>query len=89
MNKNDQELAHRIKIKFGTSPNEPSEYQIQQIKVAIQTLVSKGVSLPQISQNDFATIVKKYCPSVGSHSYSGADASDLITLLQMATKTGK
>ena len=86
MNKNDQELAHRIKMKFGTSPNEPSEYQIQQIKAAIQTLVSKGASL---SQSDFSSIVKKYCPSAGSYFYGGADTSDLITLLQMATKTGE
>ena len=86
MNKNDQELAHLIKMKFGTPPNEPSEYQIKQIKAAIQTLISEGVSL---SQSDFASIVKKYCPSAGSYFYRGADTSDLITLLQMATKTGE
>lgn len=80
---NDQELAHRIKIKFGTSPNEPTSYQLEKIKQDIQVLVAKGITP---SEKDWADIVKRYCPDAGSYFYKGADTSDLITLMQLATK---
>jgi len=85
MNSNDQTLAHRIKLKFGTAPNEPSDYQLLQIKKEIQALVNKGITP---SASDWASIVKKHCPNAGSYFYGGADTSDLVTLLQMATKPG-
>ncbi|MCK9394459.1 MAG: hypothetical protein M0Q44_02585 [Methylobacter sp.] len=83
MNMNDQELAHRIKIKFGTAPNNPTEIQLDGIKRDIQALVDKGITP---SEKDWVLIVKKYCPEAGSYGYAGADTSDLITLLQLATK---
>lgn len=79
----DQELAHKIKIKFGTAPNEPTSYQLEKIKQDIQALVAKGITP---SAKDWADIVKKYCPDAGSYIYKGADTSDLITLMQLATK---
>lgn len=83
MNTNDQKLAHYIKIKFGTAPSEPTSYQLGKIKQDIQALVAKGITP---SAKDWADIVKKYCPDAGSYIYKGADTSDLITLLQLATK---
>jgi hypothetical protein len=80
---NGQELAHQIKIKFGTGPNEPNSYQLGKIKQEIQSLVAKGITP---SAKDWADIVKKYCPDAGSYIYKGADTSDLITLMQLATK---
>ena len=47
MNTNDQELAHRIKIKFGTAPNNPTELQLRWIKRDIQALVDKGITHPK------------------------------------------
>ncbi|MDL0433992.1 hypothetical protein QPM17_22890 [Marinobacter sp. TBZ242] len=79
----DQELAHRIKIKFGTAPTEPTSYQLDKIKQDIQALVAQGLTP---SEKDWADIVKKYCPDAGSYLYKGADTSDLITLMQLATK---
>jgi len=79
----DQELAHKIKIKFGTAPNEPTSYQLEKIKQDIQALVAKGITP---SAKDWADIVKKYCPDAGIYIYKGADTSDLITLMQLATK---
>lgn len=79
----DQELAHKIKIKFGTSSNEPTSYQLEKIKQHIQALVAKGITP---SEKDWADIVKKYCPDAGSYLSKGADTSDLITLMQLATK---
>ncbi|WP_226611403.1 hypothetical protein [Marinobacter nauticus] len=79
----DQELAHKIKIKFGTAPNDPTSYQLERIKQDIQSLVAKGVTP---SESDWAEIVKKYCPGAGNYAYKGADTSDLITLMQLATK---
>lgn len=80
---NDQELARIIKIKFGTDPNSPTSSQLEKIKQDIQNLVSRGITP---SEKDWAEIVKKHCPSAGSYIYKGADNSDLITLLQLATK---
>lgn len=79
----DKELAHRLKIKFGTAPYEPTSYQLEKIKQDIRQLIEKGIT-PTIS--DWARIVKKYCPNAGSYGYYGADTSDIITLMQLATK---
>lgn len=80
---NDQELAHKLKIKFGTAPNEPTSIQLEKIKQDIRVLVQKGV-IP--TESDWASIVKKHCPDAGNYGYYGADTSDLITLMQLATK---
>ncbi|MBP6437606.1 MAG: hypothetical protein KA288_09430 [Paludibacteraceae bacterium] len=79
----DQELSHKIKLKFGTAPNEPTSYQLERIKQDIQALVAKGITP---SARNWDEIVKKYCPDAGSYTYKGVDTSDLITLIQLATK---
>jgi len=79
----DQDLAHQIKIKFGTAPSEPTSYQLERIKQDIQALVSRGTTP---SEKDWAEIVEKHCPGAGSYAYKGADTADLITLMQLATK---
>ncbi|EJI1394757.1 hypothetical protein NDL37_004524 [Vibrio parahaemolyticus] len=79
----DQELAHRIKLKFGTAPEQPNAAQLNNIKRDIQALVDKG-KVP--NEDDWFEIVKKYCPDAGNYVYLGADNSDLITLMQLATK---
>lgn len=84
MNRNDQTLAHRIKIKFGTAPNEPSDFQLSQIKAALKDILNNGKTP---SKSDWDLIVKKYCPGAGKYFYGGADTSDLVALLQLATKT--
>lgn len=83
MNRNDQELAHKLKIKFGTAPNEPSPDQLQEIKADISELVNKGI-IP--SESNWTAIVQKHCPNAGGYFYKGIDTSDLITLLRLATK---
>ncbi len=80
---NDQELAHRLKIKFGTALNEPTSFQLEKIKQDVKALLAKGITP---SESDWAEIVKKHCPGAGSYQYKGADTSDLITLMQLATK---
>ncbi|MDP2128310.1 MAG: hypothetical protein Q8K97_13135 [Pseudohongiella sp.] len=80
---NDQNLAHQLKIKFGTAPSEPTSYQLERIKHDIQALVSRGITP---SEKDWAEIVEKYCPDAGRYAYKGADTSDLTTLMQLATK---
>ena len=79
----DQDLAHRIKIKFGTAPNNPTSLQLERIKRDIQALVAKGVTP---SEKDWAEVVQEHCPGAGTYLYKGADTSDLITLMQLATK---
>ncbi|MGK0270649.1 MAG: hypothetical protein ACI88H_001296 [Cocleimonas sp.] len=83
MNQSDQQLAHTLKIKYGTAPSEPNEQQLAAIKMDIQTLVNQGRSP---TENDWQEIVTRHCPDAGRYKYAGADNSDLVTLLQMATK---
>ncbi len=77
----NQELGYKLKIKFGTP--ELTSYQILCIKNDIKSLVARGVTPTEI---DWAEVVKRHCPQAGSYFYKGADTSDLITLLQLATK---
>jgi hypothetical protein len=79
----DQELALAIKLKFGTAVNSPSECQLHGIKQDVRLLVDKGI-IP--SNSDWFEIVKKHCPETGKYFYKGLDNSDLIILLQLATK---
>jgi hypothetical protein len=82
MNSSDRELAHRIKLKFGTPPQSPTEYELSNIKLELQALVNSGI-VP--SEHDWFSIVSKYCTGTGRYSYHGLDNSDLVTLLQLAT----
>lgn len=82
MNQSDQKLAHGIKLKFGTPPQSPTEYELSNIKRELKALVDRGV-VP--SEHDWFSIVSKYCPDAGRCSYRGLDNSDLVTLLQLAT----
>ena len=83
MNINDQELAHRIKLKFGTAPQGPSEYQLSRIKADILAIAArKGIP----TEEDWFSVVKQHCPDAGNYVYMGEDNSDLITLLLMARK---
>lgn len=82
MNQSDQELAHRIKLKFGTSPYSPTEFELLNIKRELKILVDQGV-VP--TKQHWLSIVSKYCPDTGLYSYHGLDNSDLATLLKLAT----
>ncbi len=83
MNANDKDLGHELKLKFGTAFNEPNVSQVELIKHDIQELVRKGITP---TEKDWADVIKRYCPDAGSYIYKGSDTSDIITLLQLATK---
>lgn len=83
MNQNDQQLSHALKIKYGTAPSDPNELQLAAIKKDIQFLIDQGKTP---TEYDWQEIVKRHCPGAGQYKYAGADNSDLVTLLQMATK---
>lgn len=83
MNQNDQQLSHALKIKYGTAPAEPNELQLAAIKRDIQSLITQGKTP---TEHDWQEIVHRHCPGAGKYKYAGADNSDLVTLLQMATK---
>ncbi|MNY38855.1 hypothetical protein D3C86_1735060 [compost metagenome] len=87
MNDNDKKLAHRLKIKFGTAPAEPTESQLDAIKRDLKTLLDRGHTP---TERDWRDVISKHCPSAGRYGYAGADNSDLTTLLKMATnKSGE
>ena len=86
MIEDNQKLAHAIKIKFGTAPNNPTSYQLDRIKQDINTLLDKGLTL---SERDWFEVVSRHCPETGKYFYRGKDLSDLITLLKLATKNDK
>ncbi|MDY4384724.1 hypothetical protein [Pectobacterium brasiliense] len=81
MNRNDEQLAHLLKIKFGLSPYEPSEYHLRLIKLAIRNITDQG-GIP--NKNDWQRIVSTHCKSFGTHVYAGQDNSDLVLLLRLA-----
>ena len=83
MNTHDQNLAHKIKMEFGTSGAEPTEIQLTFIKAELAQIVTSGETP---AWADWQRAVYKYCPSAGSHKYAGIDNSDLNTLLEMARK---
>ena len=78
MNTFDNDLAHLIMIKFGTSPQEPSESQLAKIKASIKALGRVA------TEADWRRVVQIYCPGTGRHFYAGLDNSDLNTLLSLA-----
>lgn len=81
MTESDNQLAHSIKIRFRTSPWEPTEQQLEQIKQAIRRLGRPA------TEADWASIVGSVCPSAGKYVYGGLDNSDLNALLAQASKT--
>ena len=83
MNSSDTDLTHLIRMRYGTSPFEPSESQLNKIKAEIKSICNLRRDPTVAEWNE---IVKRNCPSAGSHGYHGANMSDLITLLKLATK---
>lgn len=83
MNINDQQLAHILKLKFGTAPHEPTQQQLDLIKRDIKILAARSGTPSEI---EWFNIIKRHCPGAGTHGYMGRDDSDLITLLRLATK---
>ncbi|MEC7940128.1 MAG: hypothetical protein VX212_06245 [Pseudomonadota bacterium] len=75
------DFAYQIRMKFGTSHNEPTTYQIKQISKELLNQHRAGLIK---SDSDVFEIVKKYCPSAGTCLYKGQDQSDLNTLLALA-----
>lgn len=81
MNKNNEKLAHALKLNFGTLPDQPSESQLNMIKQEIVDIIVSG-KMP--TKNDWRIAVFKHCPKSGFHKYAGIDNSDLNALLVQA-----
>ncbi|MNJ24015.1 hypothetical protein D3C77_184190 [compost metagenome] len=75
------ELAHLLRMRFGTSPQEPTPQQTQLISMEIRQLHRYGVPLDQAKWHE---VLKKHCPSTGKWVYRGLDNSDLKSLLALA-----
>jgi hypothetical protein len=82
----EEQLAHSIMMKFGTSGGEPNKHQLNQIIIDLSALQATGIH-PTI--DDWRKIVFKHCPSAGKYRYSGVDNSDLNTLLALALQVAK
>lgn len=76
-----QKFAHTLKIKYGTSPYEPTTEQVIHICDYINKIRSSG-RFP--TEQDWVAAVRLYCPSAGQYQYHGIDNSDLNTLLALA-----
>lgn len=86
MDQEDEKLAHQIKLRFGTAPQEPSADQLARIKRDLASLSSAG-RVP--TDQDWAQIVGLHCPGTGRYGYKGVDNSDLRTMLALATRKAK
>ncbi|WP_421183356.1 hypothetical protein [Aeromonas dhakensis] len=79
--KDSEKLAHKLKIKYGTAPNEPTNVQIALICNEINKIIQSG---RKPTEKDWSDAVYRHCSNVGKYSYSGIDNSDLNTLLALA-----
>ena len=86
MNPQDQNLAHALKIRFGTFHGEPNEPQLILIIDEISAIIKSG---KQPTNADWHDAVHKYCPSAGKVKYAGADNADLNTLLALAVQVAR
>lgn len=77
------DLAYHIRMKFGTSHNEPSQNQLSAICREVASEYTQG---RLTTLKDFGVIVKRHCPTAGTYGYKGIDNSDLNTLLALALK---
>lgn len=77
------ELSHLLRMKFGTSPNEPTALQLRTIASQISRLHKSGVS---VTLAHWAQAVQSNCPTAGQWAYRGVDNSDISTLLALAIK---
>lgn len=76
-------LSHKLKIKYGTAPHEPTDAQLALICSEINEIVQSG---REPTDQDWSDAVHQHCPTSGKYSYSGIDNSDLNTLLALATQ---
>ncbi|HIF6198068.1 hypothetical protein CGI23_24670 [Vibrio parahaemolyticus] len=74
------ELQHQIRMKFGTSPNEPSQYQLHEIVNKTNELYNAKQS---VTEDELRIIVSDSCPTTGSWIYKGLDTTDVVTLLTL------
>jgi hypothetical protein len=77
------ELAHRLKLAFGTAPHEPTDAQLERIVDGISRILEKG---REPTLQDWQVLVFKYCPSAGKAVYGGIDHTDLKMLHQLAAQ---
>lgn len=81
------ELASKIRIKYGTAPEEPNSNQLTCIIEKIQSIKLKEKRSP--SDLDWDIAVNENCKSAGKYVYSGLDNSDLNAILMAALAKGK
>ena len=85
MSNNDQ-IAHALKLKFGTAPSEPNTQQLASIKAYIAGIKNSGRNP---TEADWRSAVHLACPDAGRYKYAGLDNSDLNTLLALATQSAQ
>jgi hypothetical protein len=85
MTGNDQ-LAHALKLKFGTAPSDPNAQQLASIKTYILKIKTSGRTP---TDDDWRSAVHLVCPDAGRYKYAGLDNSDLNTLLALATQSAQ
>jgi hypothetical protein len=79
-----EKLAQALKVKFGTSPSEPSPTQMVRITAEVAKVQASGQAP---TDDDWRRAVHNACPDAGRYKYAGLDNSDLNTLLALATKS--
>ena len=71
------DLAHKLRLRFGTSHSEPTDQQLNRIVERLKSI--KRLRVP--SDADWNAAVTAECPSAGSYKYASQDNSDLNELL--------
>lgn len=81
----DAQLAHAIKMKYGTAPNEPNDGQLAAIKSDVRAFLADG---GELTDEVIMQVVRSHCPRAGSFGYHGADMSDVKAMLRLAIAAG-
>lgn len=79
----DRDLELSIRMRFGTSPYEPTQSQLLVIKERVKDISTQG---REPSEEEWVLIVYETCPSAGKYGYHGIDNSDLRTMFQLARR---
>ncbi len=80
--KQKEALAHALRLRFGISPQEPTEQQLDRITIDISRIAHP-------THRDWHDAVYRHCPTAGTYKYASVDNSDLNELLAQASEGAK
>jgi hypothetical protein len=73
-------LEHALRMRFGLSPSEPTDSQLDSIIDYAGQL--RAVLDRPLTRDEWRDITSQYCPSIGKYKYSELDTTPLDQILE-------